>query len=153
MVDDTRTILTTASPPLSRVLDLALARTAVVRDVEAAVAAHQGLGINDLALLLEVAGAPGRRIRRVDLARRLGITTAGLARQLGPLETIGVVDREANPRDARLVLVVLTPAGAELAQNAARTPAEASERVLASVWSAAEERQLSALVTKIRHRG
>ena len=147
------TIMTTTSPSLTSVLDLSLARTIVIRDVDATVASHHGLGMNDLALLLELADAPGRRVRRVDLARRLGITTSGLARQLGPLEKIGVVDREASPGDARLALVVLTPAGAELARNAAHTAAEASERVLASVWSAAEQRQLAALVTKIRDRG
>jgi DNA-binding MarR family transcriptional regulator len=144
--------MTTTSPLLTSVLDLALARTVVVRDVDASIGSHHGLGVNDLALLLELADAPERRLRRVDLARRLGITTSGLARQLGPLEKIGVVDRESSPGDARLALVVLTPAGAELAQNAARTASEAAKRVLGNVWSAAEQRQLAALLAKARSR-
>lgn len=145
-------IMTTTSPILTSVLDLALARTVVVRDVDASIGSHHGLGVNDLALLLELADAPEGRLRRVDLARRLGITTSGLARQLGPLEKIGVVDRESSPGDARLALVVLTPAGAELAQNAARTASEAAERVLGSVWTPAEQRRLAALLAKARAR-
>lgn len=44
---------------LTSVLDLSLARTIVIRDVDATVASHHGLGMNDLALLLELADAPG----------------------------------------------------------------------------------------------
>lgn len=136
--------------PLDTVLDLALARTILVRDVDAAVAAHHGLGVSDLALILELASAPDRRMRRVELARRLGVTTSGVARQLGPLERIGVVTRERSPGDARLANAVLTAAGAELAANAARTAAEVAARVLARVWSPDEQTQLARLVAKAR---
>ena len=136
---------------LDTVLDLALARTILVRDVDASVAAHHGLGIGDLALLLELASARDGRMRRVELAKRLGITTSGVARQLGPLERIGVVAREASPGDARLANVVLTPAGAELAENAQRTANEAANRVVARIWSERERVQLAKLVAQARN--
>ncbi len=135
---------------LDTVLDLAFARTVIVRDVDATVAAHHGLGMSDLALLLELATTSDGRMRRVELARRLGITTSGVARQLGPLERIGVVGREASPGDARLVNVVLTPAGAELATNAARTATQAADRILSRIWSEKERRQLGTLVAQPR---
>ena len=137
------------SPALRTVLDLALARTTVVRDVDRPLSAH-GLGLTDLALLLELLDAPGGRMQRVQLARALGVTTSGIARQLAPLEKLGIVAREPSPGDARLALVVLTGAGAELARNALRTAGEAAERVLAGVWSAAEQDRLGALVAKAR---
>jgi len=136
---------------LDTVLDLALARTILVRDVDASVAAHHGLGVGDLALLLELASARDGRMRRVELAKRLGITTSGVARQLGPLERIGVVAREASPGDARLANVVLTPAGAELAENAQRTANEAANRVVARIWSERERVQLAKLVAQARN--
>lgn len=142
---------TIENSPLHTILDLALARTVVVRDVDASVAGHHGLGVNDLALLLELQEAGGR-LRRVDLARRLGVTTSGVARQLGPLERIGVVGRESSPGDARLALVVLTPAGDELATNAARTAGAAAARVLAGVWNEQEREQLATLVARVRGR-
>ena len=46
---------TETTTALSTVLQLAYARTVVVRDVDASLEGHHGLGLNDLALLLELA--------------------------------------------------------------------------------------------------
>ena len=99
------------STNLRTALGLSRARALVVRDVDESLGSHHGLGLNDLAVLLELQAAPGGRMRRAELARRLAVTTSGVARQLQPLERIGVVDRESNPTDARLAIVVLTPTG------------------------------------------
>lgn len=133
-------------------LRLGLARTVVARDIEASLGAHHGLGLNDLALLLELRDAGGR-MRRVDLARKLGITTSGVARQLGPLERIGVVDREPSPGDARLAIVVLTGAGAELAGNGEATAARAAAHVLDNLWSQPEQETMSELLDRVGARG
>jgi DNA-binding MarR family transcriptional regulator len=138
------------SSALATVLHLAYARTAVVRDVDASLAGHHGLGLNDLALLLELDGAPRRRLRRIDLANRLGITPSGVARQLAPLERRGLVGRESHPDDARLALVVLTEAGAGLVADVVPTAAEAAEQVLAKLWNAEEQQQASALLQRAR---
>ena len=74
-----------AGPALATVLDLARARTVILRDVDAEIAMHHGIGLSDLGLLLELLNAPEHRMRRVDLANRLGVTTSGVARQLTPL--------------------------------------------------------------------
>src|SRR5262245_6706592 len=100
---------------LAVALDLSRARTLVVRDIDHPLGSHHGLGLNDLAVLLELKAAPAWTLRRVELAHRLAVTTSGIARQLAPLEKIGLVTRQSNPNDARLALVVLTPRGAELA--------------------------------------
>ena len=110
----------TNNTALSTVLDLALTRTIIIRDVDAALGAH-GLALPDLALLLELVDAPDGRLRRVDLANRLGVTPSGVARQLQPLERIGLVGREPHARDARLALVVLTDTGRRVAEEAVPT--------------------------------
>src|ERR671911_240195 len=111
---------------LATVLDLALARSIVVREVDADLRTFHGVSLADLALLLELREAPDGRMRRVDLANRLGVTTSGVARQLAPLERIGLVDREPHARDARLALVVLTDAGERIAGEAERTAGDAA---------------------------
>lgn len=136
------------STNLKLVLDLARARTLVLRDVDHPLGSHHGLGLNDLAVLLELHRAPGQKLRRVELAHRLAVTTSGIARQLAPLERIGLVTRESNPTDARLALVVLTPRGAEVAGEAGSTAEEAAGAALRRLWSREELEALGALLAR-----
>jgi DNA-binding MarR family transcriptional regulator len=142
--------MTQTPAPLATVLDLSLARTLVLRDVDASLGAHHGVSLGDLAILLELRDAPGQRLRRVELANRLGITPSGLARQLQPLERIGVVARESHARDARLALVVLTDAGARIADDGEASGQLAAERALEKRWTPAERDQLAALLAAAR---
>ena len=139
----------TTNTALSTVLDLALTRTIVIRDVDAALGAH-GLALTDLALLLELYDAPDGRLRRVELANRLGVTPSGVARQLQPLERIGLVSREPHARDARLALVVLTDTGRRIAEEAVPTAEAAAERALARYWPGAERDRLARLIAAVR---
>ena len=134
---------------LSTVLDLALARSVVTRDVDAALGAH-GLALGDLALLLELYDAPDGKLRRGDLAARLGVTPSGVARQLQPLERIGLVGREPHARDARLALVVLTDTGRRITEEALPTAERAAERTLSRYWSAGERERLAKLIAAVR---
>jgi DNA-binding MarR family transcriptional regulator len=135
---------------LSTVLQLAHARTVVVRDVDASLEGHHGLGLNDLALLLELNSSPNSRLRRLDLAERLGITPSGVARQLAPLERRGLVGRESHPDDARLAIVVLTEAGSRVVGDVLPTAEEAATRVLARIWNEDEQQRASALLQRTR---
>lgn len=141
---------TNTTTALATVLELAHARTVVVRDVDASLEGHHGLGLNDLALLLELSSSPSGRLRRLDLAERLGITPSGVARQLAPLERRGLVGRESHPDDARLAIVVLTEAGARLVGDVLPTAEEAATRVLGRLWSDEEQQRASALLQRAR---
>ena len=136
--------------PLKTVLDLALARTLVLRHVDQPLGHHHGISLSDLALLLELREAPDGKLRRVELANSLGITPSGVARQLAPLERIGLVGRESNPRDARLALVTLTDAGRRIADEAQRTAQEAADGALRAIWGEEERAQLATLLQSVR---
>ncbi len=142
------TSTTASNPNLGLVLDLTRARTLVLRDVDQPLGAHHGLGLNDLAVLLELKSAPSQTLRRVELARRLAVTTSGIARQLATLERIGLVTRESNPTDARLALVVLTARGAEVAAEASVTANEAADLALGRLWSQVEREALAPLLRR-----
>jgi DNA-binding MarR family transcriptional regulator len=141
---------TETTAALATVLQLAHARTVVVRDVDATLEGHHGLGLNDLALLLELNASPHGRLRRLDLAERLGITPSGVARQLAPLERRGLVGRESHPDDARLAIVVLTDAGSRVVGDVLPTAQEAATRVLAKIWNEDEQQRASALLQRAR---
>jgi DNA-binding MarR family transcriptional regulator len=134
------------SPALETVLGLTRIRSQVVRELDADLGAFHGLGLNDLALLLELRSSPEGRLRRVDLANRLGVTPSGVARQVAPLERIGLVGREPHARDARLALVVLTESGRRTADEAIPTAERAAETVLGSRWSPSEQSRLGQLL-------
>ena len=140
----------TMTTSLQTVLDLALARTLTLRHIDTPLGHHHGVSLSDLALLLELRNSPDEKLRRVDLASRLGVTPSGIARQVAPLERIGLVGRESNPRDARLALVTLTDSGRRVADEAAFTANEAAESALAAHWDAAQRTQLAELLAAVR---
>jgi len=95
-------------------------------------AAH-GLGLSDFAALHHLAQAPGARLRRVDLARRLALTPSGVTRLLAPLERRGIVAREADGQDARATFAVLTRAGRALVKDATASATAIAETILGSL--------------------
>lgn len=70
-----------------------------------------GLGFSDFTILYLLESAPGEKMRRIDLAEKIGLTASGITRLLAPLEKTGFINREANTRDARVSHVVITASG------------------------------------------
>lgn len=99
-------------------LRLARANAVLVRRFDNALGSQHGISYSDFQLLNHLARAPGTRLRRVDLAERVGLTASGVTRTLLPLEKIGLVSREPDPRDARVGFAAITAAGHEMVVNA-----------------------------------
>ena len=99
-------------------LRLARAHAVLVRRFDNALGNHHGISFSDFQLLDHLARAPGGRLRRVDLAERVGLTASGVTRTLLPLEKIGLVTREPDPRDARVGFAAITPVGLDMVGNA-----------------------------------
>lgn len=91
--------------------------------------ALHGLGYTDFLLLSELASVRGRRLRPVDLAKRLLLTPSGVTRALVPLERAGWVQRLPHERDGRAGYASLTAAGERRLAEATPTV----ERVVASL--------------------
>ncbi|MGI4717701.1 MAG: MarR family winged helix-turn-helix transcriptional regulator [Janthinobacterium lividum] len=106
------------SPTSEFCLRMARAWAALSRRLDSALGGHHGISFADYQLLLNLLRAPGGRLRRVDLAEKLGLTASGVTRSLLPLEKIGLVDRQSDPRDARVGYAIITAAGSELVTNA-----------------------------------
>ena len=92
---------------------VALVRThaTATRSLNAQLLADHGLTISDYEVLLRLARAPDRRLRRVDLAEQVLLTASGITRLLDGLERQGWVERGACDSDRRVVYAVLTDAG------------------------------------------
>jgi DNA-binding MarR family transcriptional regulator len=114
---------------------LGIRRTVALWDarVESELGGVHGIGSSDFAALYHLAEAPGMRLRRVDLARRLALTPSGVTRLLAPLERRGIVAREADGNDARATYAVLTRAGKSLVKDATATVSAIAESILGSL--------------------
>ena len=109
---------TASSASLEFCLRLARAYAVLTRRLDNALASVHGLSFNDFMVLYHLHRASGSRLRRIDLAERLGLTASGVTRTLLPLEKLGLVAREPDPRDARVGYAILTKAGQRLLANA-----------------------------------
>jgi DNA-binding MarR family transcriptional regulator len=89
------------------------AHAATARQLSASLQAEHGLSLNDYEALELLARAEGRRLKRVELARRLVLTPSGVTRLLEGLEEAGLVARASCPADLRVSYAELTHAGAE----------------------------------------
>ncbi len=115
--------------PLGFCLRLARAQAEVVRRLDGPLSAH-GISFGDFQVLYHLSQAPEGRLRRVDLAERLGLTASGVTRSLLPLEKIGLVDRQPDPRDARVGYAVITRTGRALLKDALATAQTVSGELL-----------------------
>lgn len=86
-----------------------------------------------------------------ELARGLSLDKTRLSRTVSGLETRGLVQRRANPRDNRETLISLTKAG-EKAYARMIASAEATNAALLEPFSQTERAQFEALVDRLTHR-
>lgn len=96
-----------------------------------------GVGFSELQLLVALDTAPERRLRRVDLARELGVTPSGVTWMLRPLIKRGLVASETSATDARVAFAILTDAGRRLAADATPSARRLAEELLAGLENSA----------------
>jgi len=97
------------------------AHAATTREFNADLVADHGLTINDYEVMLRLAHAPDRRLRRVDLAEEVFLTPSGITRLLAGLEHSGWVERVSCASDARVTYAQLTEEGLEKLRAAAKS--------------------------------
>jgi DNA-binding MarR family transcriptional regulator len=108
-----------------------------------------GLGLNEVMLLLHLERSPRGQLSRVDLAQRLSVSPSTVTRMTAPLEKIGMVGRQSNPRDARLAYVVLTAAGRKAITNARASLERMAQDVFRDRWTETEIATLASLLARL----
>jgi DNA-binding MarR family transcriptional regulator len=126
-------VISPATPSTDVILRLARVHATFVRRFDAALGGHYGISFGDFQVLNHLARAEGGRLRRVDLAERLGLTASGVTRTLLPLEKIGLVTRQPDPTDARVGFAAVTQVGEEMLVNATFTADQISRDLLHGV--------------------
>jgi DNA-binding MarR family transcriptional regulator len=97
------------------------AHARVMRCLEAELLAEQRLSLVSYDVLVQLAEAPGRRLRMAELADRVLLSRSGVTRLVDRLERAGLVARQRVTGDGRGVIAELTPAGLDRLRNASGT--------------------------------
>ncbi|WP_084299291.1 MarR family winged helix-turn-helix transcriptional regulator [Dyadobacter tibetensis] len=111
------------------IINLNTAQAYLIKKMDSALGIH-GITLNDFTIFLHLSNAPEEKMRRVDLAEKVGLTASGITRVLLPLEKLGLVRKEAHSRDARVSYVKLAPAGKRILNESMSTAQAVAEELL-----------------------
>ena len=137
-------------PPAVRTwTHLLRAHATTTRLLNADLQTQHGLTINDYEALYVLAHADGRRMKRVELARRLLLTPSGVTRLLEGLERAGLVERVSCPVDLRVAYAQLTEAGADRLEAASCSHVGSIRTLLDDHLTPAEIDELGELLAKL----
>lgn len=125
------------------------AHAAVTRELSSRLEQAHGLSLRDFDVLVQLYSAPGRRLRRIDLARTVILSPSGVTRLLDGLERAGWVAKEHCESDARVTYAALTDAGAEKLEQARETHTGDIEEVFGSRFNPDEREQLADLLGRL----
>lgn len=110
-----------------------------------------GLSLAENLVLCQVAMAPDKRLRMVEIADLLSIGKSAVTKTVDRLEERGWVIRHRDSDDRRTVHATLTPAGAEVFARAQPVFSDAVMSHLCGPLTSAEVRQLRRLLGKLLH--
>ncbi|MFT7131224.1 MAG: DNA-binding MarR family transcriptional regulator [Gammaproteobacteria bacterium] len=111
--------------PTTLLLKLNSLHTQILKKVDQQLGVH-GISFTEFLVMSHLQSAANETMRRIDLAESIGLSASGVTRLLMPMEKIGLVKKEVNPRDARVSLVKLTKGGKKAFVNAALSVAHAA---------------------------
>lgn len=110
-------------------LELARAQSVFARRFDARLG---GLGMSDFLILYHLNQADGEKLRRIDLAEKVGLTASGITRLLAPMEKIGLVKRETNTTDARVSFVTIASGGKRKFEEALEDAEVLADEIISS---------------------
>jgi DNA-binding MarR family transcriptional regulator len=125
------------------------AHAATTRAFHAELVAEHGLTLSDYEVLLRLARAPERRMRRVDLAAQVLLTPSGITRLLAGLERSGYAERAACESDARVTYAQLTEHGRAKLRAASKTHLESVRSVFSERLTPSELEALRDLLQRL----
>ncbi|MCF8262154.1 MAG: MarR family transcriptional regulator [Melioribacteraceae bacterium] len=103
--------------------------TMLIKKIDRQLNVH-GISFTEYLIMHRLNGAPQKTMRRIDLAESVGLSASGVTRLIAPMEKIKLVEKEANPRDARVSLVKLSKPGEKLFDESTITFNETAKYLL-----------------------
>ncbi len=133
-------------------INLLRAHAVTTRQFNAELLAAHGLTINDFDVLAQLARAPEKALKRIDLSERVLLTPSGITRLLKGLEQAGYVSNRPCAEDARVTYAVLTPEGEKKLAEARETHVADVREVFSELFNEDELGVLAELLERIPQR-
>jgi DNA-binding MarR family transcriptional regulator len=133
-------------------VNLLRAHAVTTRQFNAELLTAHGLTINDFDVLAQLARAPEKSLKRVDLSERVLLTPSGITRLLKGLEEAGYVSNRPCAEDARVTYAVLTPEGEKKLAEARKTHVSDVRDVFSELFTEDELVVLAELLERIPQR-
>ena len=119
---------------------------AINRELEARLMGAHALTLSDYDVLVQLARAPERKLRNIELAKAVVLTRSGVTRLVDGLEKDGLVVRSSCPSDKRGTFVALTDEGAQRLREAAGTHLAGVRELFIEKLGEAGREQMDALL-------
>lgn len=122
------------------IINLSFVSSKLLKMVDNELSIH-GMSFSELMVMYHLNKSPKKTMRRINLAESIGLTASGVTRLLNPMEKRKLIGKKANPRDARVSLVRLSPTGEKIFAEAMAS----FEHVSAMIFESFNQKQKSQL--------
>ena len=118
---------------MSFIINMWSVNSMISKKIDSTLGSVHGIGFTEYMILFQLNNSHNKTMRRIDLANSIGITASGITRIVSPMEKIGLVMKEKNPRDARVSLVKITSSGELILGDATLSMKQNTKRLLSGV--------------------
>lgn len=125
------------------------AHARLTRRLDEELQAGHGLSLAEYDALLQLANAPGRRLRMSALADRVLLSRSGITRLVDRLVADGMVERTTCTTDARGAEAALTRAGLDRLRSASQTHLDGVRRLFLDVVTSEEHAVLGTALNRV----
>ncbi len=125
--------MTSTAHTMAFVVNLWTINTFISKKIDGCLGSIHGISFTEYMILFHLSNAYKKTKKRIDLAQDLGLTASGITRLISPMEKIGLVKKNANPRDARVSLVELTAVGQTVLRDSTVSLKETSKHILQGI--------------------
>jgi len=126
-------------------MNYSVVHTRISKKLDIHLSAH-GINFSEFMILFHLDQAIEKKMRRIDLAEKIGLSASGITRLVTPMEKIGLVHKETNQRDARVSLVKISSCGERILQESTISLNAASQEILSELNESSLSKMLNTLM-------
>ena len=123
------------------VIKNALLASRLSKRVGSHLSAH-GISLTEYLVMHYLDNSPHKAVARVELADHMGMSASGITRLIAPMEKNKIIEKVANPRDARQSLVKLSKTGQRLYGEASISFEHSANELLRSLSQSQQEKMV-----------